>query len=64
MQASLNDKFSRMFEEAQPKDMLKVLRESFGTPDDVEWNKTSCTIFNTLMKEGASITDCVLYMIE
>ena len=44
--------------------MLQVLRGSFGTLDDVEWHKTSCTIFNVRMREGASITDHVLYMIE
>ena len=64
MRAAMNDKFNQKFEEAQPKDILKVLRESFGTPNDVEWHKTSCTIFNARMREEASITDHVLYMIE
>ena len=44
--------------------MLKVLNESFGTPDDIERHKISCVIFNTRMREGASITDHALYMIE
>ena len=44
--------------------MLKLLRESFGTPDDVERHKTSCAIFNAPMREGASITDHILYMIK
>ena len=64
MRASMNDEFSQKFEEAQPEKMLQVLRESFDIPDDVEWYKTSCTIFNTRMREGASVTDHVLYMIE
>ena len=45
MQTSMNDEFNRKFEEAQPEKMLQVLRDSFGTPDDVEWHKTSCIIF-------------------
>ena len=28
------------------------------------WHKTSCAIFNARMKEGALVTDHVLYMIE
>ena len=44
--------------------MLKVLRESFDTPNDAERHKTSCTIFNARMREGASIIDHVLYMIK
>ena len=47
MRASMNDKFSQKFEEAQPEKMLQVLTDSFGTPDDVERHKTNCTIFNT-----------------
>ena len=41
-----------------------MLNESFGVPDDVERHKTSCAIFNARMKEGTSVTDHVLYMIE
>ena len=41
-----------------------MLRDSFGTPDDVERHKTSCAIFNIQMREGASVTDHILYMIE
>ena len=41
-----------------------MLRDSFGTPDDIERHKTSCTIFNIQMRKGASVTDHVLYMIE
>ena len=44
--------------------MLKVLRDSLGTPDDVERHKTSCTIFNTRMRECASIIDHILYIIK
>ena len=41
-----------------------MLRDSFGTPDDVERHKTSYIIFNTRMREGAFVTDHILYMIE
>ena len=34
--AVMNDEFSQKFEQAQLKDMLKVLNDSFATPDDVE----------------------------
>ena len=64
MWASMNNEFSRKFEEAQSEKILQVLRDFFGTLDDVERHKTSCTIFNTRMREGASVTDHVLYMIE
>ena len=64
MQAAMNDEFSHKFEEAQPEEMLKVLNDFFGTPNDVERHKTSCAIFNTRIGEGLSIIDHVLYMIE
>ena len=60
----MNDEFSHRFENAQPQNMLQMLNESFGMPDDVERHKMSCAIFNTQMREGASVTDHVLYMIE
>ena len=41
-----------------------MLKESFGTPNGVERHKTFCSIFNSHMREGASVTDHVLYMIE
>ena len=41
-----------------------MLNDSFGTPDDVERHKTSCAIFNARIRDGASVTDHVLYMIE
>ena len=44
--------------------MFQVLEDAFGTPDDMERHKTSCAIFNAKMRDGASITDYVLYMIE
>ena len=62
--AVMSDEFSRKFEIAQPNEMLQVLEDSFGTPDDVERHKTSCAIFNARMQDGASVTDHVLYMIE
>ena len=64
MRASMNDIFSLKFEEAQPEKILQVLRDYFGTPDDVERHKTSYAIFNIRMREGASVIDHVLYMIE
>ena len=44
--------------------MFKLFNDSSDTPDDVEWHKISCAIFNVRMREGASIIDHVLYMIE
>ena len=64
MLAAMSDEFSCRFETAQPKDMLQVLEDTFGTPDDVERHKTSCAIFNAKIRDGVSITDHVLYMIE
>ena len=64
MLAAMNDEFSRWFENAQPQEMLQMLNNSFGTPDDVERHKTSCAIFNARMWDGASITDHLLYIIE
>ena len=64
MRASINDEFSRKFEEAQLEEILQVLRDFFGTPEDVEQHKTSCIIFNTRMREGAYVIDHVLYMIK
>ena len=40
------------------------MNESFGIPDDIERHKTSCAIFNTRMRERASVTDHILYMIK
>ena len=60
----MNDEFSHKFENAQPQDILQILNESFGMPDDVERHKISCAIFNAQMREGTSVTDHVLYMIE
>ena len=64
MRAMINDEFSHKFEDAQSKEILQVLNESFSTLDDVERHKTSYAIFNARMREGASVTDHVLYMIE
>ena len=41
-----------------------MLRDFFGTPDDIERHKTSCAISNARMREGAFVTDHILYMIE
>ena len=60
MLAAMSDEFNGKFEMAQPKDMLQVLEDAFGTPDDMERCKTSCAIFNTKIWDGISITDHVL----
>ena len=64
MLVAMNDEFSHRFENAQPQNMLQMLNESFGMPDDIERHKMSCTIFNAKMRKGASVIDHVLYMIE
>ena len=64
MLASMNDELSRIFEQTQPQDIIQVLKDTFGVPQDVERYKTSCAIFNTKLREGDSVTGHVLYMIE
>ena len=64
MLATLNDEFSRRFEQAQPDEILQRLKECFHTLDDVEWYRVSCAIYNAKMSDSSSITDQVLYMIE
>ena len=46
MLAAMNNEFSRRFQNVQPQEMLQMLNDSFGTPDDVERHKISCAIFN------------------
>ena len=41
-----------------------MLKESFGTLDDIERYRVSSAIFNARMHDGTSIIDHVLYMIE
>ena len=41
-----------------------MLNESFGTSEYVERHKTSCAVINTRMRDGISVIDHVLYMIE
>ena len=64
MLAAMNDKIGCRFENAQSEEIIQVLSESFGTPDDVERHKTSYAIFNVRIRDGVPITDHVLYMIE
>jgi len=64
MLTMMNDEFSHKFEEAHPEEILQKLKESFGSPNDVERCKVSCAIYNARMLNGASIIDHVLYMIE
>ena len=64
MRAAMNDELSRKFEDAQPKEIIQMLNESFSTFEDVERYKISCTSFNAHMREETSVTDHILYMIE
>ena len=64
MLVAMSDEFSHRFENAQSRDMLQMLNESFCTLNDIERHKISCAIFNAQMREEASITDRVLYIIE
>ena len=60
----MNDELSRKFEDAQPEKMIQILNESFGTFKDAKRHKIFCIIFDARMREGASVTNHVLYMIE
>ena len=60
----MNDELSRKFEDAQPEEIIQMLNESFGIPEDAERHKTSYAVFNARMQEEASVTDHVLYIIE
>ena len=64
MRAAMNDELSHKFEDAQPEEMIQMLNESFGTPEDAKRYKTSCVVFNTHMQEEVSVTNHELYMIE
>ena len=64
MRAAMNDELNHKFEDVQPEEMIQILNESFDTPEDVKRHKTSCTVFNARMREGALVTNHVLYMIE
>ena len=64
IRAAMNDELSRKFEDAQPEEIIKILNESFSTLEDAKRHKISCVVFNIHIREGASITDHVLYMIE
>ena len=60
----MNDELSHKFEDAQPKEIIQILNESFDTPEDAEKHKISYAVFNARMREGASVTDHLWYMIE
>ena len=64
MRAAMNDELSHKFKNMQLEDMIQILNESFSIPKDAERHKTSCVVFNAHMREGASVFDHVLYMIE
>ena len=52
MLAAMNDEFSHRFENAQPQEMLQMLNDSFGMPDDIERHKISYAIFIARMRDG------------
>ena len=52
MRVAMNNEFSHKFEEVQLEEILKVLNNSFGTPDNFERYKTSCAVFNAKMRRG------------
>ena len=60
----MNDEFNCKIEEAQPNQILQKLKEYFSSPDDVEWYRVSCAIYNAKMSNGVLVTDHALYMIE
>ena len=60
----MNNVLSRKFEDAQPEEMIQILNESFDILEDAERHKTSCAVFNARIREEASVTDHVLYMID
>ncbi|XP_073112711.1 uncharacterized protein [Elaeis guineensis] len=64
MRAAMNDELSRKFKDAQSKEMIQLLNESFDIFEDTERHKISCTIFKAYMRERMSVTDYVLYMIK
>ena len=41
MRAAMNDELNYKFEDAQPEEIIQILNESFGTPEDAERHKTS-----------------------
>ena len=60
----MNNELRYKFEDAQLEEIIQILNESFGTPEDAEGHKTSYTVFNAHMREETSVIDHVLYMIE
>ena len=49
MRVAMNDELRCKFEDAQPKQIIQILNESFITPKDVERHKTFYTMFNACM---------------
>ena len=49
IRATMNDEFSRKFEDAQPEAIFQILYEYFGIPEDAERYKISCAVFNIRM---------------
>ena len=51
MLEGMKDELSHRFESTQLEEIIQVLSDSFGIPDDIERYKTSCAIFNAWMRE-------------
>ena len=49
MRVAMNDELSQKFEDAQPEEIIQILIEFFGTPEDMERYKISCAVFNARM---------------
>ena len=64
MRIAMNDKLNHIFENVQLEKIIQMLSESFDTLEDAERPKTSYAVFNACMREEASVTDHILYMIE
>ena len=60
----MNNELSNKFKDMQLEEIIQILNESFGTPENAERHKISCAVFNVRIREEISITDHVLYMIE
>ena len=64
MRVAMNNEFSYKFKDTQSEDMIQILNESFDIPKDAKRYKIFCIVFNARMREEASVTNYVLYMIE
>ena len=49
MKAAMNDELGHKFEDVQSEEIIQILNESFGNPEDAKRYKTSCAVFNARM---------------